>query len=115
VSVANALGLTQVIPSTGASIAAALGHGDWETSDLFRPAVSLEFGAYYIGAQLERFGSPLAALAAYNGGPANAAFWVENARSDDPADFVEAVTFSETRGYVVIVMENYARYRELYR
>jgi soluble lytic murein transglycosylase len=115
VSVASARGLTQVIPSTGSSIAAALGYGDWAVGDLFLPAISLEFGAYYIGAQLNRFESPLAALSAYNGGPGNAAQWLANAASSDPADYVEAVTFSETRGYVVIVMENYARYRALYR
>lgn len=115
VSVAGAIGLTQVIPTTGGSIAAALGHPDWDAGDLVRPAVSIEYGAYYIGEQLRRFHSPLVALAAYNGGPENAAYWSTTTASDDPADFVDAVTFSETRGYVVAVMENYARYRELYR
>ncbi|MEZ4494928.1 MAG: lytic transglycosylase domain-containing protein [Dehalococcoidia bacterium] len=114
-SIANAYGLTQVIPATGESIASALGYADWQVWDLWRPAVSIEFGAYYIGAQLRTFGSPYVALAAYNGGPGHAGVWASIADSDDPADFVEAVAFTETQGYVIRVMENYARYRALYR
>ncbi len=114
-SVANAYGLTQVVPSTGESIASTLGFADFEATDLWRPAVSIEFGAYYIGAQLKTFGAPQVALAAYNGGPGHAGTWAELAASQDPADFVEAVSFTETQGYIVRVMENYARYIDLYR
>jgi soluble lytic murein transglycosylase len=114
-SIANAYGLTQVIPATGQSIADTLGYPDWKVTDLWRPSVSIEFGAYYIGAQLRTFGDPHVALSAYNGGPGHAGVWAANAASADPADFVEAVAFTETQGYVVRVMENYARYIDLYR
>jgi soluble lytic murein transglycosylase len=114
-SVANAYGLTQVVPATGENIASTLGYSDFTASDLWRPAVSIEFGAYYIGAQLKTFGEPHVALAAYNGGPGHAGTWAELAASSDPADFVEAVSFTETQGYIVRVMENYARYVDLYR
>ncbi len=113
VSVAGALGLTQVIPPTAAAIAAALGEDGFGTADLFRPATAIRFGAFYLGAQLERFGVAHHALAAYNGGPENAARWAALA-AWPPADFVEAVAFAETRGYVELVMEHYAWYRALY-
>ncbi len=110
---AGALGLTQVIPPTGEAIAQSLGV-DFVPSDLFRPAVSLKFGANYISGQLRAFGNPYHALAAYNAGPGNAQRWAALA-GDAPADFAEAVDFAETQGYVISVMEHYAHYQAAYR
>ena len=68
-SPAGALGLTQVIPPTGAQIAASL-EVRWHPDLLYEPASSLRFGAHYLATQLELFeGDLLAALAAYNAGP----------------------------------------------
>ena len=114
VSSAGALGLTQVVPPTAAEIAANLGVADFKESDLLKPEVSLEFGANYLGAQIEGFGGNLrAALAAYNGGPGNAGRWAE-ASSGDPDVLLEVIDFPETRVYVEVVLENYALYRYTY-
>ncbi|HEY5639564.1 MAG TPA: transglycosylase SLT domain-containing protein, partial [Dehalococcoidia bacterium] len=111
VSPAEAMGLTQVIPPTADGIAEALGEDDFTYLDLFRPNVSIRFGAYYIGTQIEEFGgNERAAVAAYNGGPFNAGSWLEAAGGDNDV-FVETITFSETRAYVELVLENYALYR----
>ncbi len=113
-SSAEALGLTQVIPSTADEIAGQLAEADFTYVDLFRPNVSLRFGAHYLGSQLELFDGDIgAALAAYNGGPGNALRWQEMA-SGDPDLFVETIGFSETRAYVELVLEHYARYRYAY-
>lgn len=114
VSIAGAIGLTQVMPGTGEGIARELGRDGFRPSDLVRPAVSLEFGAYYLGLQLRRFGDVHHALAAYNGGPGNATVWAAVAPSPPP-DFVEAVTFSETARYVELVLSYYHVYQALYR
>lgn len=115
VSIAFAYGLTQVIEPTGEAIAAALGFSDWTTRDLFKPAVSIRFGANYIASQLRRFETPYAALAAYNAGPGNAERWSNATIGQTPADFVEAVDFAETRHYIEIVMTSYAYYRLAHR
>jgi len=113
-SSAGALGLTQVIPSTADEIADQLAEADFTYVDLFRPNVSLRFGAHYLGSQLELFaGDIAAALAAYNGGPGNALRWGEIA-SGNPDVFLETISFSETRAYVELVLEHYARYRYAY-
>ena len=113
-SIAGALGLTQVVPSTGASIAQQLGVANFTAADLFRPNVSLEFGAQYLSSQLRDFGSnAYQALAAYNGGGATATDANQMARGDVDL-FVQDLEFDETRTYVERVMENYARYRQLY-
>lgn len=108
-STAGALGLTQVMPQTGAGIAAALGVREFEAGMLFRPAVALAFGGYYLGGQIGRFGDPLLALAAYNAGPGNALRWAERERGS-AADLVESIDFLETRTYVTYIVEAYAHY-----
>lgn len=109
-SVAGALGLTQVIPVTGEGIATALGVRPFSPADLFRPAIALQFGAYYLGGQVARFGDPLLALSAYNAGPGNALRWAERDRGT-AADLVESIDYQETQRYVAYIVEAYAHYR----
>lgn len=111
-SYADARGLTQVIPPTGEYVAAKLGLHDFAVDTLYRPYRSLAFGAWYLDDQLERFGDPLLALAAYNGGPGNARRW--QALTDDPDMLVASIHLDQTRTYVRRVMEQYAVYRALY-
>jgi len=113
-SSAGALGLTQVIPSTADEIAGQIDEPDFTYADLFRPGVSLRFGSHYLGSQLNLFeGDIPAALAAYNGGPGNSLQWRESAGAD-PDVFLEVISLSETRAYVELVLEHYARYRYAY-
>jgi len=114
-SSASAQGLMQVIPPTGAEIFAELSWPPgYTTSDLYLPYVSLRFGTHYLATQRDRFGGRIdAALAAYNGGPYNAARWLESA-GEDPDRFVEEITFSETRLYVRRIREHLQVYEALY-
>lgn len=113
-SSAVAQGLAQVIPDTGAYIAGRLGWNDFENDDLYRPYVGLRFGAYYLYEQLNTFdGYTPAALAAYNGGPGNAARWYR-AAGDDIDAFIEAITFDETQLYVERIYVGHSLYRYLY-
>ncbi len=87
---------------------------DYETADLYRPFVSLRFGAYYLAQQRDLFDGRLhVALAAYNGGPGNAQHWLEEA-GDDPDLFLETITFAETRSYLQRIKEHLAVYQALY-
>ena len=113
-SAAGALGLTQVVPATGQQIATTLGVNEFSATDLYRPKVSLRFGASYLASQLTEFGGDAyRALAAYNGGPGAAASAADTAGHDNDL-FVEELEFDETRSYVRLVMANLARYRQLY-
>ncbi len=115
VSSAQARGLTQVIPSTARDIAARLGYQNFSVEQLFQPAVSIEFGAYYLSAQLGRFNNLWLALAAYNGGPGNAQRWRDQFGVDDPDLFVELIPLRETQAYVRLVYGFYGAYRQVYR
>jgi soluble lytic murein transglycosylase len=112
---AGAHGLMQVIAPTGAQIAGELGWPPgYDEQDLYRPNVSVRFGAYYLGKNKNLLGgSAYAALAAYNGGPGNALAWRDLA-GDDPDLFLEVVRFEETRNYIRLIYEIYSTYRFLY-
>lgn len=113
---AGAKGLTQVMPATGAEIARKLGLNNFDTDDLYRPMLSIGFGAYYLAQQLTFLAeNPFFALAAYNGGAGNALRWMGGDRRADPDFFVESIDYDETALYVRLVMENYAYYQLLYR
>ena len=115
-SFAAAHGLMQVIPPTGAQIASALGWPpNYETTDLYRPMVSVRFGTWYLAEQRDYIdGNLFAAMAAYNGGPGNSARWWHLANADQDL-FVERIGFAETRTYVERIREHYAKYAWLYR
>ncbi len=111
-SSAAARGLTQVIPSTGEGIARALNVPDFRQEDLFKPYVSVRFGAYYLGTVLDSFdGNILYALMGYNGGPGNARRW----QKADIDAAVEGITLAETHLYVRTVYDQYREYVEIYR
>jgi soluble lytic murein transglycosylase len=111
---AAAQGLSQVIPDTGAYIANQLNWPNFVNEDLYKPVVGLNFGAFYIDQQLSFFdGYAHAALAAYNGGPGNAARWYEQA-GGDLDQFVEVVNFPETRLYIERIFVGFVIYDYLY-
>ena len=113
---AGARGLMQIIPSTGEQLAAELAWPeDYTVDDLYRPYVSLRFGANYLKKQRNLFGGDLfAMLAAYNGGPGNTLIWKELTGSDDPDLLLETIRIEETRNYIRLINEIHAVYRWLY-
>jgi soluble lytic murein transglycosylase len=114
-SVADARGLTQVVPGTAQGIATALGRSDFKIEDLYRPSVSLEFGAFYLGQRLQRFGGALfPSLAGYNAGDGAADRWIRDFGLRDVDVFVERIPYAETNRYVKVIFENYGVYQALY-
>jgi soluble lytic murein transglycosylase len=113
-SSAGAQGLMQVMPGTAKSIASQLGWQDFEPQQAYWPYVNVAFGAFYVQQWLKHFGNSLfAALAAYNGGPGNAAVWRGWAPDDDDL-MVGLININETRVYVQTVWTQYEEYKRLY-
>jgi soluble lytic murein transglycosylase-like protein len=110
ISLAEARGLTQVIPSTGRGIASALGRSGFEPEQLYQPVTSVQFGTWYLATQLRSFGgNTIKALAAYNAGAGPVGRWA----SDDLDLFVERIDYAETKGYVRQIYLHHAIFREL--
>jgi soluble lytic murein transglycosylase len=114
-SAAGARGLMQIIPITGEEIHRSLGFPpNYTEKDLYRPVVSIPFGASYLDRQRDSFSNDLyAALAAYNGGAGNTTNWLPLANGDQDL-FVEVIRFSETRNYIRYIYELYDIYVGLY-
>ncbi len=114
-SSAGAYGLMQVVPATGQEIVTRLGWPpNYSQSDLLRPDVNLTLGIDYLAHQRDALGGDLyAALAAYNGGPGNAASWQTLAKGD-PDLFVEIIRFDETHNYLMGIYEVFSIYSRLY-
>ncbi len=111
----GARGLAQVMPSTGQGIAQNLGVTDFELDDLYRPQVSVRFGAFYIGQRIEDMqGSIHGGLAAYNGGLGNAQRWAGGSAVADADLFTEYIDYPETEEYVKRVYGFYRAYQRLY-
>ncbi len=107
-------GLTQVIPATAQAIADQLQWPNYQHSDLFRPYVGVEFGAYFLKENLDRFdNNAQAALAGYNAGPGRAQNWLELSGGDSD-QFMTAITIDSTRTYVQRIYGFYNIYRTLY-
>jgi soluble lytic murein transglycosylase len=114
-SPAGALGLMQIMPATGTSLARELGVTGFRTARLAEPDLNLRMGTRYLATMLARYDGRLGdALVAYNAGPTRMARWRGFPEHGDPELFVERIPFAETRGYVRIVQANTAIYRALY-
>ncbi|WP_018871763.1 transglycosylase SLT domain-containing protein [Thioalkalivibrio sp. ALJ16] len=98
---AGALGVMQVMPATGRSIASAAGvrvASDW---DILDPATNARLGTYYLRRNLDRFGGhSMLSTAAYNAGAHRVRSWLPEDRALDPDIWAELIPFSETRDYV---------------
>ncbi|HEY3109280.1 MAG TPA: lytic transglycosylase domain-containing protein, partial [Chloroflexota bacterium] len=111
-STAEARGLTQVIPRTGAMVAGQLGLAAFQPGELFDPAQSITFGSYHLADRVKLFnGDIFRAVAAYNAGPEAVATWAPG--NDDADIFVEAIDYRETRGYVKLLYEYQSIYRTI--
>jgi soluble lytic murein transglycosylase len=113
-SSANAFGLMQLLPETATKLAAA----DKRTLGplaLFEADLNIDLGTRYLNRLLARFdGDLLKALAAYNGGEAAVDKWQRRFADLEPDEFVESISYRETRDYVKRVVTNYRTYQQLY-
>lgn len=114
-SYAGAQGLMQIMPKTGISIASKIGISNFNVSMLHDPEISIKMGSYYISQMLNNFnGNKYYALGAYNGGPNAMQNWIAKYGNLDINEFIESLTYEETKNYIKKVMASYFVYELLY-
>lgn len=113
---ADARGMMQFLPATASGVARRMGL-PYSAERLWDADYNMQLGSYHLQELSTRFGgSWLLATVGYNAGPARPDQWT--ARCGDPRgaathppDFIECVPFTETRNYMMRVMENVQIYR----
>jgi soluble lytic murein transglycosylase len=113
---AGARGMMQLMPATAIRVARNIGE-DYSPYMLANADYNVRLGTAYLSSMTDSFsGSYIMAAAAYNAGPDRPASWTTfcgdpRSSSVDPLDYIECIPFSETRNYVMRVMENMEVYR----
>ena len=115
ISRANAVGLMQLLPKTGKSVAKQVRLKGYSAPQLYMPAVNLELGTRYFKDMVDKYNGQFEyALAAYNAGSDRVGDWLGQGHYRDPQEFVESIPFTETREYVQAILRNAHVYRQLY-
>ena len=114
-SVANAVGLMQLLPETASNTASRAGLPGYERGQLTVPEVNLMLGTRYLAEVLDRYdGYDIAGMISYNAGPHRYARWRDFPEFADSETLVERIPYQETREYVRAVTELSEIYRFLY-
>jgi soluble lytic murein transglycosylase len=102
---ADARGLMQLLPGTGALTASRLGLAWQGGESLFDASTNITLGTAYLRQMVDHFsGFPYLAIAAYNAGPAPVERWMAQRPELDPDFFIESIPYKETREYVARVL-----------
>ncbi len=115
VSPADAHGLMQLLPATAGEVAAAAGRPAPGRDALHRVNTNVDLGTALLRRLLDRYGgSAVKMLAAYNAGEDAVAKWERRHAGRPDDEFVELISYRETRDYVKAVLTHYEIYRQLY-
>lgn len=115
-SAVGARGLMQLMPATARGMADAVGI-TYSADLLTEPLYNARLGTEYLARMLDRYdGAYILATAAYNAGPGRVDQWLATLGdprdgSVDPVIWIESIPFTETRNYVMRVMESLHVYR----
>ncbi|MBU6338832.1 MAG: lytic transglycosylase domain-containing protein [Rickettsiales bacterium] len=121
VSQVGAIGFMQLMPATAKLVAKDVG----VSYDKYKLATDIRYnvllGTSYIKTLIDRFeGSEILAVASYNAGPNSTQRWINEFYDprkekdiDRVVDWIELITYSETRNYVQRIMENLIVYKYL--
>jgi len=117
VSGPGARGIMQVMPASARHTSSVAGIPYRPNDLLSDPNYNMQLGMAEFGGDMNDWsGSLVLSSAAYNAGPSNVKKWLNNngdprSPATDPIDWIEQIPFSETRNYVMRVLENTQIYR----
>ncbi len=113
-SAANAIGLLQITPPTGRTLARQLGIRRFTTSMLTQAETNVRMGTKYFKDMVDKFGGVHYALAGYNAGPHRVTAWLKESPGLEQDEFIDNIPFTETQAYVKRILGTAEDYRRLY-
>ena len=114
-STANAIGLMQVLPSTGRAYARKLGIRPFSSARLTNPEINVRIGTMIFSEEVRKYGGVHFALAAYNAGGSRVVAWQRERPGLPQDEFIDDIPFPETQNYVKRILGTAEDYRRLYR
>jgi soluble lytic murein transglycosylase len=114
VSQAGAIGLMQLMPSTAQRLKRDVNVDIAGTADIYDAEKNITLGAHYLSILLDEFNKAPFAIAAYNAGENALKRWLARSNNKDLDEFIEEITYKETRKYVKKVLKSYWQYRTVY-
>jgi soluble lytic murein transglycosylase len=115
VSSMGAVGLMQIMPSTGEWIARQLNIKGFSAEMLKNEDVNIEMGCWYLNYLRSQLKHTNEVLAAYNGGIGNVFKWLQDPRYSKDGEVINTIPFKETVSYIEKVVVVYNEYMDLYR
>jgi soluble lytic murein transglycosylase len=117
----GAIGFMQLMPATAKLVAKDMGIAYDKNKLATDIKYNVRLGSHYIKKLIDRFdGSEMLAIASYNAGPNATQRWINEFYDprkendiDKVVDWIELITYSETRNYVQRIMENLIVYKYL--
>ena len=104
-SSADARGLMQVLPGTGAEVAAKIGVPWAGGESLYDADTNIVLGSAYLRQLMDKYGGkPYQVIAGYNAGPAPLGRWMSQRPAMDADFWIETISYKETREYVARVL-----------
>ncbi len=104
----GALGLMQLMPATAVEV-----EKNVDLTELVKAEQNIKVGTKYLRKLLTQFkGNAVYALAAYNAGPTATQKWIKKTAGgkQDLQEFIELISYRETREYVGSIIRNYFWY-----
>ena len=108
----GAIGLMQIMPTTGEFIAEMLNE-DFNSVNLYNPNTNIEYGCRYLRYLKEKFNDEKTMLYADNAGEGNVNLWLKNKTYSKNGVFLNSVPYKATNYYVenIIFGEKYYKSR----
>ena len=95
----GAMGLMQIQPQTGETIARRTGGVDFRVGDLYDPDINVRYGTWYLRQLIDKYGDEGTALAAYNAGESTVDGWLREGKgiaSRSVKAYVDSVESTKT-------------------
>ena len=113
-SAAGAIGLMQVLPSTGRQYARRLRIRRFSALSLTRPDTNIQIGVAFFVDVINRAGGIHFALAGYNAGEQHVREWNAERGRLETDEYIDGIPFPETQTYVKRIIGTTEDYRRIY-
>lgn len=113
---AGAIGLMQLTPDTFTWLQTKLKSDTaYSSGDLNTPAVNIRYGCKFLSLLFEKYSNERTVLSAYNAGIGTVNGWLKDPQVSKDGVTLDQIPYTETRKYVESVLDNYAKYKNLYQ